>query len=107
MTARPGESRPWRVRCCERCCPGARFAGPAGLELDPAETGGNNLDTKENEMDEIKVRVNSYGENRPLSPVYIDPVIGKKVAKSARTRDWREADGSQANGRRSCERDAK
>lgn len=42
--------------------------------------------------EEIKVKVHSYGEKRPLSLVYIDPISGKKKAKSAETRDWREAE---------------
>jgi integrase len=42
--------------------------------------------------DEIVVKVNSYGLGRPLSLVYIDPVSGRKKAKSAGTSDWREAE---------------
>ena len=42
--------------------------------------------------DEIKVSVNSYGPERPLSLVYVDPISGKKKAKSAGTTDWREAE---------------
>ena len=42
--------------------------------------------------EEIKVSVNSYGDKRPLSLVYFDPVSGKKKAKSSGTRDWREAE---------------
>ncbi|NMC19933.1 MAG: site-specific integrase, partial [Thermogutta sp.] len=42
--------------------------------------------------DEIRVKVNSYGPERPLALVYFDPVSGKKVAKSAGTNDWREAE---------------
>jgi integrase len=42
--------------------------------------------------DEITVKVHSYGPNRPLSLVYIDPISGKKIAKSAKTREWREAE---------------
>ena len=42
--------------------------------------------------EEITVSVNSYGEKRPLSLVYFDPVSGKKIAKSSGTRDWREAE---------------
>ncbi len=42
--------------------------------------------------EEIKVKVHSYGPARPLSLVYIDPISGKKKAKSAETRDWREAE---------------
>ncbi len=42
--------------------------------------------------EEICVKVHSYGDNRPLSLVYFDPVSGKKKAKSAGTRDWREAE---------------
>jgi len=42
--------------------------------------------------DEIVVKVNSYGNDRPLSLVFVDPISGKKKAKSAGTRDWREAE---------------
>ena len=42
--------------------------------------------------DEFTVKVNSYGPDRPLSLVWFDPVSGKKVAKSAKTKDWREAE---------------
>jgi len=42
--------------------------------------------------DEIRVKVNSYGPGRPLSLVYIDPVSGRKKAKSSGTTDWREAE---------------
>jgi len=42
--------------------------------------------------DEIRVKVNSYGPDRPLSLVYFDPVSGRKKAKSAGTTDWREAE---------------
>ncbi len=42
--------------------------------------------------DEITVKVNSYGPGRPLSLVWYDPVSGRKVAKSAKTTDWREAE---------------
>ncbi len=42
--------------------------------------------------DEIRVKVNSYGPGRPLSLVYFDPISGKKIAKSAGTTDWREAE---------------
>ena len=51
--------------------------------------------------EEITVSVNSYGDNRPLSLVYFDPVSGKKIAKSvkvygkltaAEARDWRTAE---------------
>ncbi len=42
--------------------------------------------------DEFTVKVNSYGPGRPLSLVWFDPVSGKKVAKSAKTKDWREAE---------------
>jgi integrase len=42
--------------------------------------------------DELNVKVNSFGPNRALALVYIDPISGKKVAKSAKTRDWREAE---------------
>jgi integrase len=42
--------------------------------------------------DEIVVRVHSYGPERALSLVYIDPVSNRKVAKSAKTKDWREAE---------------
>ena len=42
--------------------------------------------------EEVKVKVHSYGPDRPLSLVYIDPVSGKKKAVSAQTRDWREAE---------------
>ena len=44
------------------------------------------------EVPRIHVKVNSYGPGRPLCLVYFDPVSGKKIAKSARTRDWREAE---------------
>jgi len=40
---------------------------------------------------EIRVRVNSFGEGRNLSMVYHDPITGKKVARSAGTRDMKEA----------------
>jgi len=43
-------------------------------------------------MDEIPVKVNSYGPGRPLSLVYFDPTSGKKKAKSSGTTDWREAE---------------
>ena len=42
--------------------------------------------------EEIKVKVHSYGSGRPLSLVYIDPISGKKKAKSSGTTDWREAE---------------
>ena len=42
--------------------------------------------------EEITVSVNSYGDKRPLSLVYFDPISGKKIAKSSGTRDWREAE---------------
>ena len=42
--------------------------------------------------DEIVVKVNSYGPGRPLSLVYIDPISGKKKAKSSGTTDWRDAE---------------
>jgi len=42
--------------------------------------------------DEIVVKVNSYGGNRPLGLVWFDPVSGRKKAKSAGTNDWREAE---------------
>ena len=42
--------------------------------------------------DEITVKVHSYGQDRPLSLVYFDPVSGKKKAKSSGTTDWREAE---------------
>ena len=42
--------------------------------------------------EEIKVKVHSYGPERPLSLVYIDPISGKKKAKSSGTTDWREAE---------------
>jgi integrase len=42
--------------------------------------------------DDIRVKVNSYGAGRALSLVYFDPVSGRKVAKSAGTTDWREAE---------------
>jgi len=42
--------------------------------------------------DEIRVKVNSYGQGRPLSLVYFDPVSGRKKAKSSGTTDWREAE---------------
>ena len=31
---------------------------------------------------EIRVKVNSYGPDRPLSLVYVDPISGKKRAKT-------------------------
>ena len=53
--------------------------------------------------EEIKVNVNSYGDKRPLSLVYFDPVSGKKIAKSQRydaiggkPSDW------PANWKRNC-----
>ena len=42
--------------------------------------------------DEIEVKVHSYGPTRPLSLVYIDPISGKKKAKSSGTTDWRDAE---------------
>lgn len=42
--------------------------------------------------EEIKVTVNSYGPGRPLSLVYVDPISGKKKAKSSGTTDWRTAE---------------
>jgi integrase len=42
--------------------------------------------------EDFTVKVHSYGPNRPLSLVYFDPISGKKVAKSAKTRDWREGE---------------
>ena len=42
--------------------------------------------------DEITVKVNSYGPGRPLGLVWIDPVSGKKKARSSGTSDWREAE---------------
>lgn len=42
--------------------------------------------------DEIVVKVNSYGPDRPLSLVFFDPVSGKKKAKSSGTTDWRDAE---------------
>jgi len=42
--------------------------------------------------EEIKVKVHSYGPGRPLSLVYIDPISGKKKAKSSGTTNWREAE---------------
>ena len=42
--------------------------------------------------EEIHVKVNSYGADRPLSLVYFDPTSGKKKAKSSGTTDWREAE---------------
>jgi len=42
--------------------------------------------------DEIVVKVHSYGPGRSLALVYIDPVSGKKKAKSAGTTNWREAE---------------
>ena len=41
---------------------------------------------------EIVVKVNSYGPGRPLALVYVDPISGRKKAKSASTTDWREAE---------------
>ena len=45
-----------------------------------------------NMQDEFQVKVHSYGPTRPLSLVYVDPISGKKKAKSAGTSDWREAE---------------
>lgn len=47
-------------------------------------------------MDDIKVKVHSYGEHRALSLVWFDPISGKKKAKSAKTADWREAERAAA-----------
>ncbi len=45
--------------------------------------------------DSIKVTVASYGDHRNLMLTYFDPITGKKVAKSAGTRDegkaWKAA----------------
>jgi site-specific recombinase XerD len=41
---------------------------------------------------EIIVKVHSYGPDRPLSLVYIDPTSGKKKAKSSGTTRWGEAE---------------
>jgi integrase len=43
-------------------------------------------------MEEIKVRVTSYGPQRCLSMYYTDPVSGKRVVKSTKTRDPGEAE---------------
>ncbi len=42
--------------------------------------------------EEIRVKVNSYGAGRALSLVYVDPISNRKVAKSAGTTNWREAE---------------
>ena len=39
-----------------------------------------------------KPRYTVTGWTRPLSLVYFEPTSGKKKAKSAGTRDWREAE---------------
>ena len=39
-------------------------------------------------MDEISVKVHSFGEGRNLSLVWYDPITGKKCARSAGTRDF-------------------
>ncbi len=41
---------------------------------------------------EVRVKVNSYGPGRPLGLVYVDPISGRKKAKSAATTDWRTAE---------------
>ena len=41
---------------------------------------------------EVSVSVNSYGPTRALGLVWIDPVSGRKKAKSSGTTDWREAE---------------
>jgi integrase len=43
-------------------------------------------------MDELKVRVISYGSGRPLMMYYVDPVSGKRVSKSTGTTDPGEAE---------------
>lgn len=47
-------------------------------------------------MNEIKVSVASYGEGRNLAMTYIDPVTGKKVARTSGTTDRREAERAAA-----------
>ena len=42
------------------------------------------------------MKVNSHGHGRPLSLVYIDPITGKKIAKSSGTNDERKAIGMAA-----------
>lgn len=42
-------------------------------------------------MDEIRVKVHSFGENRNLSLVWFDPITGRKCARSAGTRDFDQA----------------
>src|SRR3954471_23874754 len=42
--------------------------------------------------DEIKVYVASYGDGRKLMLRYTDPLTGKRVAKTAGTRNRREAE---------------
>ena len=45
---------------------------------------------------EISVSVNSFGPKRPLGMVYIDPISGRKIARSTGTRDWRVAERKAA-----------
>jgi integrase len=47
-------------------------------------------------MDEIEVKVHSYGPGRCLALVWIDPVTGKKNAKSSGTKDAKEAERAAA-----------
>ena len=42
--------------------------------------------------DEIEVKVSRWGEGRPLSLRWTDPISGKRKAKSAGTTDWGEAE---------------
>ena len=42
--------------------------------------------------EEIKVSVNSWGAGRSLTLSWVDPITGKRKTKSAKTRDWREAE---------------
>jgi len=42
--------------------------------------------------DEIEVRVHRYGDRANLALVYVDPITGKKITKSAGTSDEREAE---------------
>ena len=52
--------------------------------------------------DEIVVKVNSYGPGRPLSLVWFDPVSGRKVAKSAKTKTGGKPSGRRENWKRNC-----
>ena len=49
--------------------------------------------------EEIRVKVHSYGAGRALSLVYIDPVTGKKVAKSVKAYG---TDRGRGNGLADC-----